>query len=92
MTNETVQAILLLIILGLMFIAAMLPFIPPDEIITNGTVVGLHNDGSYYTYDLKANDKVICGVISTNYYELNSEHTIYFMQDIFGITGQGKFV
>jgi len=92
MTSETVEAIILLIIFGSIFIVAMLSFIPPDEIITNGTVIGLHNDGLYYTYDLKANDKVIYGVISTNYYELKSEHTVYFMQNIFGITGQGKFV
>lgn len=92
MTSETVQAILLLIILGLMFIAAMLPFIPSDEIITNGTVTGLQNKGEYYVYELKANDKIIGGVISTNYYELDSEHKIWFIQNIIGVTGGGQFV
>lgn len=92
MTNETVQTILLLIILGLMFIAAMLPFIPSDEIITNGTVVGLQNKGDYFVYELKANDKIISGVISTNYYELDSEHKVWFIQDIIGVTAGGQFV
>jgi len=93
MTNETVQAILLLIILGLIFIAAMLSLaIPPDEIITNGTVVGLQNKGDYFVYELKANDKIISGVISTNYYELDSEHKLRFIQNIIGVTGGGQFV
>ena len=93
MTNETVQTILLLIILGLMFIAAMLPFIPPpDEFITNGTVVGLQNKGDYFVYELKSNDKIISGVISTNYYELDSEHKLWFVQNMIGVTGGGQFV
>lgn len=92
MNSEDIGSIIALLLFLMMVIMAGLAFVPPEEIITNGTVIGLHNDGLYYTYDLKANDKVIYGVISTNYYELKSEHTVYFMQNIFGITGQGKFV
>jgi hypothetical protein len=92
MTSETVQAIILLIILGLMLIAAMLPFIPPDEIITNGTVTGLQNKGEYYVYELKANDKIISGVISTNYYDLDSKHKIWFVQNMIGVTAGGQFI
>lgn len=92
MTNETVQTILLLIILGLMFIAVMLPLIPSDEIITNGTVVGLQNKGDYFVYELKANDKIISGVISTNYYELDSEHKVWFIRNMIGATAGGQFV
>jgi len=92
MTSETVEAIILLIIFGSIFIVAMLSFIPPDEIITNGTVVGLQNKGDYFVYELKANDKIISGVISTNYYELDSEHKLRFIQNIIGVTGGGQFV
>ena len=92
MTNEKVQAILLLIILGLIFIAAVLSFIPPEEVITNGTVTGLHNKGDYFVYELKANEKIISGVISTNYYELDSEHKVWYRQNIIGVTSDGKFV
>ena len=70
--------IVLLVFLLVVVIMAGLLFVPPEEIIANGTVIGLHNDGLYYTYDLKANDKIIQGVISANYYELDSEHTVYF--------------
>ncbi len=93
MTNETVQAILLLIIILLPCIMAFLSLaIPPEEVITNGTVVGLQNKGEYYVYELKANDKIISGVISTNYYDLDSEHKIWFRQNIIGVTGGGQFV
>ena len=93
MTNETVQTILLIVIILLLCIMAFLPLaIPPDEIITNGTVTGLQNKGEYYVYELKANDKIISGVISTNYYELDSEHKIWFIQNMIGVTGGGQFV
>lgn len=93
MANETVQAILLLIIILLLFIMAFLPVaIPPDEIITNGTVVGLQNKGEYYVYELKVNDKIIGGVISTNYYDLDSEHKIWFVQNMIGVTAGGQFI
>ena len=83
MTNEKVQAIILIIIILLLCIMAFLPVaIPPEEVITNGTVIGLHNQGDYFVYELKVNDKIIDGVISTNYYELDSEHKIWFIQNI----------
>lgn len=93
MTNEKVQAIMLIIIILLLCIMAFLPAaIPPEEVITNGTVIGLQNKGEYYVYELKANDKIISGVISTNYYELDSEHKVWFIQSIIGVTGGGQFV
>ena len=92
MNSEDIGNIIVLLLFLLVVIMAGLSFVPPEEIIANGTVIGLHNDGLYYTYDLKANDKIIQGVISTNYYELESEHTVYFKQNIIGITAFGKFV
>lgn len=92
MDSEDIGNIIALLLFLMMVIMAGLAFVPPEEIIANGTVIGLHNDGLYYTYDLKANDKIIRGVISTNYYELDSEHTVYFKQNIIGITAFGKFV
>ena len=93
MTNEKVQAILLLIIILLLSIMVFLPItIPLEEVITNGTVTGLHNKGDYFVYELKANEKIISGVISTNYYELDSEHTVWFVQNIINVTSDGKFV
>ena len=89
MNREDIGNIMMLLLFLLVVIMA---FVPPEDIIANGTVIGLHNDGLYYTYDLKANDKIIQGVISTNYYELDSEHTVYFKQNIIGITAFGKFV
>jgi len=93
MTNEKIQAILLIVIILLLCIMAFLPLaIPPEEVITNGTVVGLQNKGDYFVYELKANDKIISGVISTNYYELDSEHKVWFIQNIIGATAGGQFV
>lgn len=92
MDSEDIGNIIALLLFLMMVIMAGLAFVPPEEIIANGTVIGLHNDGLYYTYDLKANDKIIRGVISTNYYELDSEHTVYFKQNIIGITAFSKFV
>ena len=93
MTNEKVQAILLLIIILLLCIMAFFPLaVPPEEIITNGTVTGLQNKGDYFVYELKANDKIIGGVISTNYYELNSEHKVWYIQNAIGVTSGGTFV
>ena len=89
MNREDIGNIMMLLLFLLVVIMA---FVPPEDIIANGTVIGLHNDGLYYTYDLKANDKIIQGVISTNYYELGSEHMVYFKQNIIGITTFGKFV
>ena len=92
MDSEDISNIMVLLLFLLVVIMAGLSFVPPEEIIANGTIIGVHNDGVYYSYDLMANDKIIGGVISTNYYELNSEHTVYFKQNIIGLTAFGKFV
>jgi len=93
MNIDDIYSIISLIISFIMFsLPLCILCIPPTEKIENASIVEIHNKGTYYTYDVKTNTTLLHDIISTNYYELDSNHTVYYMQNVFGIPFDGKFI